>query len=465
MRRRLLVSYLAVAAVVLALLAVPLAVSYAHNARQDLIDKVERDAVALSTLVEDSLENDGPVPTQIRRVVSDYTAETGGRVIVVDDAGAKLVDTTPTGARDFTSRPEIATALDGEIAVGTRHSQTLGTDLVYVAVPVASNGAIHGAVRITYPMSAVNERIERYWAALAILAAIVLAVAATIAVVLSRWMTRSLDRVERAAEAIGDGNLDLRVPVEGPPEVRLLAQAFNRMVTQLGALMRSQDEFVADASHQLRTPLTALRLRLENLERDLSSAERGEVAGAIAEVERLASLVDALLVLARADRAPSTPEPIRLDRVVGERLETWEPIAEDRGVALVEHLEPDLAVLATPGRLEQILDNLLANALEVQPAGTSIEVTGRRVNGSVEIHVRDRGPGMSAEEAARAFDRFWRAGSSDDGFGLGLAIVQRLVRADGGGIELVPRDGGGLDASVRLRAATTAPPAPAPRSR
>jgi signal transduction histidine kinase len=464
-RRRLLVSYLAVAAVVLALLAAPLAVSYAHNARQDLIDKVERDAVALATLVEDSLENGGPVPPQVRRVVSDYTAETGGRVIVVDDTGAKLVDTAPTGARDFTSRPEIATALDGEIAVGTRHSQTLGTDLVYVAVPVASNGVIHGAVRITYPMSAVNERIERYWAALALLAAIVLAVAATIAVVLSRWMTRSLDRVERAAEAIGGGNLDLRVPVEGPPEVRRLAQTFNGMVTQLAALMRSQDEFVADASHQLRTPLTALRLRLENLERDLGSAERGEVAGAIAEVERLASLVDALLVLARADRAPSTPEPIRLDRVVGERLEAWEAIAEDRGVELVEQLDPELAVLATPGRLEQVLDNLLANALEVQPAGTSIEVTGRRVNGSVEIHVRDRGPGMSAEEAARAFDRFWRAGSSEDGFGLGLAIVQRLVRADGGGIELAPRDGGGLDASVRLRAATTAPPAPAPRSR
>jgi signal transduction histidine kinase len=453
-RRRLLVSYLTVAAVVLALLEIPLAISYAHNARQDLVDKVERDAVALSTLVEDSLEHGTRISPQVRRVVSDYTASTQGRVIVIDAEGAQLVDTAPTGARDFTSRPEIAKALGGEIAVGARHSQTLGTDLVYVAVPVASNGAVHGAVRITYPMSAVNDRIERYWTALVILAVIVLGVAAAIAVILSRWVVRPLDRVERAAEAIGAGDLDLRVPIEGPPEVKRLAITFNAMVTRLAALMRSQDEFVADASHQLRTPLTALRLRLENLERDVvGSAERAEVAGAIAEVERLASLVDALLVLARADRAPSIPEPIRLDRVVDERVEAWAAIAEDRGVALVERLDPSLTVWATPGRLEQILDNLLANAFEVQPVGSNIEVTGERVDGSVEIHVQDRGPGMSAEDSARAFDRFWRAGANDGGYGLGLAIVQRLVHADGGDIELRQRDGGGLDAVVSLRAA------------
>lgn len=457
MRRRLLVSYLTVAAVVLALLEVPLAISYAHNARQDLVDKVERDAVALSTLVEDALEHGTLISSPVRRVASDYTASTAGRVIVVDADGTKLVDTAPTGASDFTSRPEIADALAGEIAVGTRHSETLSTDLVYVAVPVASNGAVHGAVRITYPMSAVNDRIERYWAALAILAAIVLGVAAAVAVILSRWVVRPLDRVERAAEAIGSGDLDLRVPVEGPPEVERLAITFNAMVTRLVALMRSQDEFVADASHQLRTPLTALRLRLENLERDARSTERAEVAGAIAEVERLGSLVDALLVLARADRALSAPGAIDLERVVAERLEAWSAIAEDRGVALVGQIEPGLAVLATPGRLEQILDNLLANALEVETDGSSIEVAGERVDGFVEIHVRDRGPGMSAEDASRALDRFWRAGTSEGGFGLGLAIVQRLVRADGGEIELRPRDGGGLDAVVRLHGTSVAP--------
>jgi hypothetical protein len=122
-RRRLLVSYLTVAAVVLALLEIPLAISYAHNARQDLVDKVERDAVALSTLVEDSLEHGTRISPQVRRVVSDYTASTQGRVIVIDAEGAQLVDTAPTGARDFTSRPEIAKALAGEIAVGARHSQ------------------------------------------------------------------------------------------------------------------------------------------------------------------------------------------------------------------------------------------------------------------------------------------------------------------------------------------------------
>jgi signal transduction histidine kinase len=105
----------------------------------------------------------------------------------------------------------------------------------------------------------------------------------------------------------------------------------------------------------------------------------------------------------------------------------------------------------TAGRIEQVLDNLLANALEVAPARSSIELTASRLDAWVEIRVQDRGPGLSHSEIERAFDRFWRSGASEGGFGLGLAIVQRLVRADGGEIELLPRPGGGLEVVVRLR--------------
>ena len=151
MRRRLLVTYLAVAVLVLALLEIPLAISYAHSERQDLAGKVERDAVALATLVEDALERGTSVPAQVPRIAADYDTGTGGRVLVVDSKGRTVVDSAPTGSRDFSSRPEIARALAGEIATGTRSSLSLGTDLLYVAVPVASSGVVHGAVRITYP--------------------------------------------------------------------------------------------------------------------------------------------------------------------------------------------------------------------------------------------------------------------------------------------------------------------------
>lgn len=465
MRRRLLVSYLAVALLVLGLLGIPLAISYAHNERQDLAAKVERDAVAFATLVEDALEKGTPVPAAVSRVAKDYDADTGGRVVVVNRRGRAVVDSAPTGSRDFSSRPEIARALAGAISTGTRTSQTLGTDLLYVALPVASSGVVHGAVRITYPTSAVDANIHRYWTLLAAIAATVLAVAVAIAAVLARWVVRPLDRLEQAAGAIGSGDLAARAPVEGPPEVRRLAETFNTMGAALDALVHSQDAFVADASHQLRTPLAALRLRLENLGRDVTPPGKPELEGALAEVERLSALVAALLTLARADRAPKSPHTIDLQSVVGERLAAWSALADERDVCLHDELEGSLAVLATPGRIEQVLDNLLANALDASPDSATITVSAHRADGWVELHVIDEGPGMTAEERERAFDRFWRAPGGGDGFGLGLAIVARLVAADGGRVELREAATGGLDAVVRLRQAVLRAEAPRPTER
>ena len=148
--RRLLVSYLALAIVVLALLEIPLGISYARNERHDLSVNVERDAVALASLAEDALEQRTSAPPALTRLARRYQSDTGGRVIVVDAEGRALVDSESQGVgADFSTRPEIAAALDGTVATGTRHSRTLGTDLLYVAVPVASGGVVHGAVRIT----------------------------------------------------------------------------------------------------------------------------------------------------------------------------------------------------------------------------------------------------------------------------------------------------------------------------
>ncbi|MDH4103586.1 MAG: ATP-binding protein [Thermoleophilia bacterium] len=453
MRRRLLVSYLLIAVLVLVLLEIPLGIAYAENERSELTDKVERDAVALATLVEDSLEHETPVPQEVQRTAARYDAATDGRVLVVDAQGLRIVDTAPTGSSGFSSRPEIALALRGEIATGTRRSNTLGTDLLYVAVPVASSGVVHGAVRITYPMSAVNDRIHRYWWILGLIAAGVLAVAVGVALVLARWVARPLARLERAAESIATGDLTARVDVAGPPEVRQLAETFNGMVAKLDVLVRSQDEFVADASHELRTPLAALRLRLENLERDLPESERLEVEGALAEVARLGALVDALLALARADRAEAAPRPLDVTAAVDERLAAWSALADERRVRLEAESDPAVVALVTTGRFEQMLDNLLANALDVSPEGAAITVSVRPAASLVEIHVVDEGPGMSAGDRVRAFDRFWRAGRAQEGFGLGLAIVERLVTADGGRVELRESAGGGLDAVVTLRRA------------
>lgn len=458
MSRRILLSYLTLAVFVLAVLVVPLGVSFQRNERRDLTAKVERDAVALASIAEDTLQG---TPSSVDRagieaIADRYERDTGGRVVIVDAGGAGLVDTNPPepGERSFASRPEIAKALQGVVATGVRSSATLGTDLLYVAVPVASGGIVHGAVRITYPTSEVEARITRYWLILAAIAAVVLAVVGVVGLWLARWVTRPLAGVERAAAAVGAGDLSARAPAaDGPPEVRALAESFNDTVGRLDELVRSREAFVADASHQLRTPLAALRLRLENLERDIGPRGRGDLDAALGEVARLSRLVDGLLTLARADSTASAPEPLSAAELLEERVDAWTPLAEEQQVTLLTALEPGLQLLATPGTLEQVLDNLLANALEAAPAGTSITVASRRAGSWVELHVTDQGSGMTAEERERALGRFWRASPAEGGSGLGLAIVARLVASDGGRVELHEAPGGGLDACLRLRAA------------
>ena len=463
MRRRLLLSYLALTLFVLVVLEVPLGVIYARRQLGELTAQVERDAVVTATVVEDALEAGQTVDAAV--LLHRYAQDTGARVVVVDARGVAVADSSDSGTgTSFANREEIVKALSGKVATGTRHSATLGTELLYVAVPVASGGVVHGAVRITYPTTALDARIRRSWLTLVGVAAVSLLAAAGVAAALARSVSGPLQRLQRVAIDIGHGGLDIRAPTnEGPPEVRALAGAFNDTAERLAGLLASQDAFVADASHQLRSPLTALRLRLENLEAEVDGEAREDLRAAASETRRLSRTVDELLALARADRAAGTPPTGVVDAVatLEDRRAAWTALAAERDVTLAVEREtaaPVPTVRATPDRLVQVLDNLLANALEAAPPGTAVvlKACSAATPGFVELHVLDRGPGLSDEARARAFDRFWRGAKRvppDDGLGgsgLGLSIARRLVRADGGDIHLAPRPGGGTDAVVRL---------------
>lgn len=491
MTRRLLASYLLLTLLVLAMLVIPLGLSFADRQLDELVSDVSTDAFAIAAYVEEELEEpedhgDGedqePAPGEdldLDEFVAAYEDRTGGRLVIIDSTGLALADSSPPlpGDRYFDERPEVQQALEGEVSSGTRESDTLGESIVYVAVPVASGGTVHGVVRISYPTHEIDERIRENWLRLGAIAVISLLAATALGVALARSVTAPLRRLQNAATALGSGDLTARAPDSaGPPEVRSLARDFNDMAERLEALVESQEAFVADASHQLRTPLTALRLRLENLEADVGDDQRRDVVAATSEVARLSRLIDGLLALARADResGQTTTEPTDLARLVEERFEVWQPLAEEQGVDLevdtptVSGVADDpllagansgaIAVTArvTPDRVAQVLDNLIANAVDATGGHGRVllRVAPAADAATIEIHVIDEGPGLSEEERQRAFDRFWRAsreGGSLGGSGLGLAIVQKLVRADGGEVELREAAGGGVDAVVRYR--------------
>lgn len=454
MTRRLLLSYLTITAFVLLVLEVPLGVSFARNELDRLVSDLERDARVIATVVEERLEGgDGPAP---QAAADEYAARTGGRVVVVDPAGTSLADSDRPGEpRDFSTRPEIAAALRGETASGTRYSSTLDQRFVYVAVPVASGGRVLGAVRVTYPRSELDERVVHNWLRLGALAGVVLAAVALVGTLLARSVTRPVRALADASNALAAGDLSARAPVDsGPPEVRALARSFDVMADRLERLVTGQRAFVADASHELRAPLTALRLRLENLEREAGGPAAQEVRAAAQEVDRLTRLVDALLHLARAEATVAARRPEDLAATVRERVATWEPLAEEQGIRVRAEVPATAPVLVADGAVVQVLDNLLANAFEHAPAGSLVEVRVVPADGVHEVHVTDQGPGMPPEHRRRAFDRFWRAPDAPPGgSGLGLAIVARLVAASGGTVELRDAPGGGLDAVVTFPSA------------
>lgn len=205
--------------------------------------------------------------------------------------------------------------------------------------------------------------------------------------------------------------------------------------------MHGHRAVIADVSHQLRTPLAALRLRLDVLGTGAEGDTAAELDAAQEEIARLSRLVDGLLAVARAEQATPRPTMVRVEEVVAERVAAWSPVAQERGVRLSASEGPALTASLGSGHLEQILDNLIANALDAVPDEGNVAVGHQVVGGSAQVWVRDDGPGMTDEAKAVAFRRFGNPAAR--GTGLGLAIVHRLVTANGGGARLEDTPGGG----------------------
>ena len=454
MRRRLLLSYLTLTLVALLLLEVPLGLVYAREQRRRLTASVERDALALSIRAEEGLESEGVAP--LRALVRQYQMDTGGRVVVIRPNGTVVADSDPRASSDenFTNRPEFRSALARKEVQGSRSSKTLGHDILYFAVPIVNGSKLIGALRVTYPTSYVDARIQRGWWVLAGIGLVILLIVFLVSLRLARQVTIPIERLAAASARAGAGALDARAEVpRGPPELRELAEQFNTTAARLERLVQAQQGFVADASHQLRTPLAALRLRLGNLEsevRDLPDAA-ADVAGSLTEVGRLSRLVDGLMALARAEQATVPAELLALAPIVAGRVDAWSAFTDEYDVRFHTEVSSDIAVRATPERLDQVLDNLIANAIEVSPAGAVIGLAATTVGDAVTLTVTDEGPGLSEEQRARAFDRFWRASGGRGGSGLGLAIVRQLVEADGGTVRLDAAPGGGLAVVLAMR--------------
>jgi signal transduction histidine kinase len=297
----------------------------------------------------------------------------------------------------------------------------------------------------------VNSAVKTAILDLAALAGVVLLLGLAAGAVVAGQIARPIRRLDRAARQVATGDLDATVAIEGSTEQRSLARAFNEMTQRIKRLLRGQQDFVADASHQLRTPLTGLRLRLEALaEKAGDGPTSAELESSLTEIDRLSLIVEELLVLSRAGEHELPGEQVDLGNAARRAVKRWHRSAAERSIELELHVdEGEAAAWCAPHDLDRAVDALLENALRYSPVSSAVAIVVHP--GAIEV--LDRGSGLEPGEEEAVFERFRRGSAGRQGpggTGLGLSIARELSRQWGGEVSLSSREGGGTRASIRL---------------
>ena len=267
-----------------------------------------------------------------------------------------------------------------------------------------------------------------------------------------RRLSVPLDELLAAAESVAEGDYSARVQEKGPREIRSLARTFNHMAARLHETDEKRRNLLADVTHELRTPLTVIQGNLEGMLDGVYPADEANLRALLDETHLLSGLVEDLRTLALAESGALRlrKEPTDLGLLLREARSAFQPQAEAAGVTLTVETDAALPWLeADPGRLRQVLTNLLANALRYTPAGGSVSLTCRLEAGRAQIAVTDTGPGIPAEDLPHVFERFYKSTDSG-GMGLGLAIARHLVEAHAGTITAESAPGQGTTLRISL---------------
>ena len=359
------------------------------------------------------------------------------RVVVVDAAGNQLVGDLPVPST-------VGRALGGQVDTGELANQE------YIGVPIIREGVAIGAIYLAQPVegsgiagaiAGTARFVRTVWWQLLVAGAIAAFIALALARFLARGMTQPLRDMAEAARSMARGDYRQRVQASTRDEVGQLAVAFNRMAGEMDGLERLRHDLVANVSHELKTPISALRARLENLLDGVEEPSPELLAVMLNQSERLSRLVDQLLDLSQLESGsvPIAREPVELAPLVQRVAGDVTASRPDRTVEVRSVVPPDLPALeGDPERLHQVLFNLMDNAYRFTPNGGVVTVRATRENGALRVSVEDTGPGIPAEHLPLVFERFYRADPSrsrqDGGTGIGLAIVRSVVEAHGGKI-------------------------------
>ncbi|WP_326575874.1 HAMP domain-containing histidine kinase [Actinacidiphila glaucinigra] len=420
----------AVTAMVVVAFAVPLALTVKEMARDRAIGNAERQAAAIGPALAITTDR-----TQLERAVASTQAGADGRIAVrvpatEGTAGVQIGDPHAPDA-DLERASELGRASTVPVAGGYALLQ-----------PTAVSSGSVAVVEVFVPDGEVSRGVTAAWAVLALVGVGLIVGAVAVADRLGTRMVRPAKRLAEAAHGLGRGDLTVRVPEDGPAELRSAAVAFNAMADQVVQLLANERELAADLSHRLRTPLTVLRLNAASL----GDGPAGEqTRHAVAQLERE---VDQIIRTARAQQAQSQPVTVGCDaaEVIRERMAFWSALAEDQGREVsTAGVERPVRVPVARSDLVASLDAMLGNVFRHTPEGTAFAVDVHSSQEAVIVLVSDAGPGITDPAAAM---RRGQGAGGDGSTGLGLDIVRRLAESTGGDVRLGASVLGGAEIRV-----------------
>ena len=363
----------------------------------------------------------------------------GGYFLRVLDAGGQVV-----GRRGGQSRSEAEFDLRLPIMVGETQVGTL------LAEPAGGAGSGHAGEQY---LASVNQ-------AILLSGLVAIFIALFLGLILARRITRPLSQLTEATHALAAGELGRQVPVTSEDELGRLASDFNQMAKALELSEAQRRQLLADTAHDLRTPIAVMQSHLEAMLDGVFPMTPENLAAIHEETLHLGRLVEdvRLLSLAETGQLPLEKKPIDLQEVTDQVVSAFAPLAEADGLVLESDLHPVPIITADNARLHQVLANLISNAMRFAPLGTgqppTVSVALRSAGDQVLITISDNGPGLTAEQQARVFDRFWRSDSARDrqggNSGLGLAISKSIVEAHGGTISVDATPGDGAAFTISL---------------
>lgn len=457
MRRRLLVVSMSLVGVLLLALMAPLVTTFAADRTQDLFVQRLSDVTRFAVLAEGALEDAemDPLDVDLERYVEVY----GGSVVVLNAnrevvaSAGSVVAVNEGPAQDVVTR-----ALTGAGSDPPRTAWPWTAGEMVIGSPVGRDAQVLGAVVMVAPTDPVRTGVA--WMLVALVlggVATMLATAYGVIAPFVGWILRPVHDLDDAARRLAEGDLASRAHETGPPELQELARSFNAMADNVEVSQAQQRDLVADAAHQLGNPLTALRLRVENL--GAAGADPDGVHTALDETDRLSTIVEALLRLSQVGAARAEVTVVDVAAQARHRCELWAPSLP--GLRL--SAPGSAPALGTADLVDVVLDALLDNAAKFAvdaPVEVRVAPTGRGAEDGVVLRVRDGGPGLEDDDLAKVGARFFRGRRHQNvpGTGLGLAIVRARLEEVGGSLVVTRPEGGGFQAEIVLPAATGGAP-------